>query len=195
LIGFSIAAPVGPIGVLCIRRSATEGPRVGFATGLGAATADAVYGAVAAFGLTSISGFLVNQRFWLQVAGGFFLVYLGIQSWRKRLQTQAEAPGAERLSGAYASTFFLTLTNPATILSFVAVFAGFGLANASGYSAPGLIVAGVFLGSASWWLILSQGVGLFSHRLGPGWMLGINRVSGCVLIAFGLAALVLALKR
>jgi threonine/homoserine/homoserine lactone efflux protein len=126
-IGFAIAAPVGPIGVLCIRRSLTDGQRIGLATGLGAATADAAYGAVAAFGLTAVSTFLVKQRMALGIIGGAFLCYLGLRTW---LSKPAEKPAEARGSGlasAYSSTLLLTLTNPTTILSFVAVFAGFGL--------------------------------------------------------------------
>jgi threonine/homoserine/homoserine lactone efflux protein len=194
LIGFSIAAPVGPIGVLCIRRSATGGPRMGLVTGLGAATADAFYGAVAAFGLTSVSGLLEGQRFWLQLAGGIFLLFLGIRAWRVKPSDGSAPAGNPGLPAAYASTFLLTLANPATILSFAAVFAGFGLANGSGYLQAAAIVAGVFFGSALWWLILSQGVGWFSARLKPDWTLGINRISGAVLTAFGVAALLGALS-
>src|SRR5688572_6978734 len=122
-IGFCIAAPVGPIGVLCIRRSLAEGTLIGLATGLGAATADAAYGCVAAFGLTAISDFLVGQKFWLGLLGGIFLCYLGVRTFFTK-----PAPGMESrlqavsgLGSAYVSTLFLTLTNPMTILSFVAV--------------------------------------------------------------------------
>src|SRR5262245_39857321 len=126
VIGLSIAAPVGPIGVLCIRRSLANGSKVGFVTGMGAATADALYGGIAGFGLTAVSAFLVNQRTWLSVTGGVFLCYLGIHTFlSKPAQGAAEGRGRGLLS-AYSSIFLLTLTNPMTILSFVAVFAGFG---------------------------------------------------------------------
>lgn len=189
VIGFSIAAPVGPIGVLCIRRSLAEGPRVGFVTGLGAATADASYGAVAAFGLTVISAFLVQHQFWLSLIGGLFLCYLGIRTF---LSTPAEAAAqatSRSLLTAYTSTFLLTLTNPATILSFIAVFAGFGLNAASGYLDASVMVAGVFIGSAAWWLFLSFIVGKLRSCLDTHWLQGVNRFSGVILLAFGVWAL------
>src|SRR3954468_17812764 len=133
ILGFSIAAPVGPIGVLCIRRSLAEGRRVGLATGLGAATADALYGAVAAFGLTAISSFLIGQKSWLGLIGGLFLCYLGIRTFQSQpAENPATLPSGGLLS-AYSSTLLLTLTNPMTILSFVAVFAAFGLAKSPDY--------------------------------------------------------------
>src|SRR5688572_12269534 len=122
LIGFSIAAPVGPIGVLCIRRSLADGRQVGLATGLGAATADAAYGAVAGFGLTAISSFLVGQRLWLGLLGGIFLCYLGFRTFISRPAEQTAETRSGGLASAYLSTLLLTLTNPMTILSFVAVF-------------------------------------------------------------------------
>src|SRR5882724_953723 len=170
VIGFSIAAPVGPIGVLCIRRSLAEGTGAGLATGLGAATADAAYGCIAGFGLTAISSFLVSQRLWLAGLGGLFLCYLG---GRTLLNTPAEH-GPEIRSGglfsAYLSTLFLTLANPMTILSFVAVFAGFGLAASPDYFSASTLVAGVFVGSALWWLLLSGSVALLRSRLSSGRM-------------------------
>jgi threonine/homoserine/homoserine lactone efflux protein len=189
IIGFSIAAPVGPIGVLCIRRSLAEGRTIGLATGLGAATADAAYGGVAGFGLTVVSGFLVGHRVWLGFLGGLFLCYLGIRTFlSKPSQKPAEVRGGGLLS-AYLSTFFLTLTNPMTILSFVAVFAGFGLGASPDYLSASVLVAGVFVGSALWWLLLSSGVALFRARVTDGWMQAINRLSGGMILAFGLYAL------
>jgi threonine/homoserine/homoserine lactone efflux protein len=190
VIGLSIAAPVGPIGVLCIRRTLAEGRAIGFVSGLGAATADALYGAVAAFGLTAISGVLVQQQFWLQLIGGAFLCWLGYKTFIAPPAEKSAAAPIHGLARAYTSTLFLTLTNPATILSFVAVFAGLGLGAAAGsYSAASLMVAGVFLGSAAWWLFLSGGIGLLREQIGPHHLRWINRLSGALLLAFGLAAL------
>jgi len=189
-IGFSIAAPVGPIGLLCIRRSLAGGQWVGLATGLGAATADAAYGLVAAFGLTAVSDFLVGQRFWLGLLGGAFLCYLGARTFAQKPAEQAAEARGDSLLAAYASTFLLTLTNPMTILSFVAVFAGFGLGSSPDYLAATTLVIGVFAGSALWWLLLSGGVGLFRSRIGPGWMQAVNRLSGAVIFGFGVYALV-----
>ncbi len=189
VIGLSIAAPVGPIGVLCIRRTLADGARAGLATGLGAATADAAYGGVAGFGLTVISSFLVGQKMWLGLIGGLFLCWLGIQTFRsKPADKPAEAKGAGLLS-AYFSTFFLTATNPMTILSFVAIFAGFGLGASPDYLSAVMLVAGVFLGSALWWLFLSGAVSLFRARIDAAWMQAVNRFSGAIIVAFGLYAL------
>ena len=132
LIGFSIAAPVGPIGVLCIRRTLVQGRAAGLVSGLGAASADAVYGSIAAFGLSFVSGLLISQQSWLKLIGGAFLCYLGIRTLLAQPAERAAAAGGMGLAGAYSSTFFLTLTNPTTILSFVAVFAGLGLASMGG---------------------------------------------------------------
>lgn len=188
-VGFSIAAPVGPIGVLCIRRSLAHGRMMGLTVGLGAATADAAYGCVAAFGLTTISGFLVQQQRWLALLGGIFLCYLGIRTFlAKPADKPADAQGTTVLS-SYLSTFFLTLTNPATILSFVAVFAGFGLAASSDFRGAGAMACGVFVGSALWWAILSNAVSLFRSRTNPQTMQMVNRFSGLILIAFGFYAL------
>lgn len=195
IIGFSIAAPVGPIGVLCIRRSLADGRQIGLATGLGAATADAVYGGVAGFGLTAISTFLVGQRSWLGLLGGLFLCYLGVRTFISRPTPQAAEVRGGGLFSAYVSTLLLTLANPMTILSFVAVFAGFGHGAAPDYLRASMLVAGVFVGSVLWWLLLSGGVALFRSRVNVGWMCLINRLSGSVIVAFGLYSLLLFLFR
>jgi len=190
VIGFSIAAPVGPIGVLCIRRTLAEGWASGLASGLGAATADALYGSVAGFGLTFISSILIREQFWLRLIGGVFLCYLGVKTFRSRPAHQAAPAGGFGLAGKYGSTFFLTLTNPMTILSFAAVFAGLGVVNANGsYLSAGILVCGVFIGSALWWFILSIGVTLLRARFNPQGLLWVNRISGLIILAFGLLAL------
>jgi threonine/homoserine/homoserine lactone efflux protein len=159
------------------------------ATGLGAATADAAYGCVAGFGLTVISSFLVGQRFWLSLIGGLFLCYLGIRTFMSKPAERAAEVRGGGLFSAFLSTLFLTLTNPMTILSFVAVFAGFGLGASPDYLSASILVAGVFVGSALWWLLLSSGVALFRERVSEGWMQTINRLSGGIILAFGLYAL------
>jgi threonine/homoserine/homoserine lactone efflux protein len=188
-IGLSIAAPVGPIAVLCIRRSLADGRRVGLVTGLGAASADAIYGGVAAFGLTAVSTFLVGQRAWLSVLGGGFLCVLGGRTFLSRPAENAVVGHARGLRSAYTSTFFLTLTNPMTILSFVAVFAALGLGASADYVSAVALVTGVFVGSTLWWVMLSAGVALFRSRLSAGVMQSVNRLSGAVIVAFGLYAL------
>ncbi len=190
VIGFSIAAPVGPIGVLCIRRTLADGRVSGLVSGLGAATADAFYGCVAGFGLTFISSFLVGQKMWLSLLGGFFLLYLGIKTLlSKPVEKEADVKQIG-LFGSYFSTFVLTLTNPMTILSFAAIFAALGLANTSGsYASAFILVLGVFLGSAMWWLLLSGGIGLFRDKFNLQGLLWVNRISGVVITFFGIIAL------
>lgn len=199
-IGLAIAAPVGPIGILCIRRSLASGFPLGFLTGMGAAAADGVYGAVAAFGLTAVSSFLVAQQGWFRLVGGAALIALGLQIALKRpsparSQGRAADARAESLAGAFASTFVLTLANPATILSFVAIFAGLGLGDIAGAGAArstlgaSTVVLGVFLGSAAWWLFLAGVTAALSRQVPPMLLLWINRLAGVALLAFGLAAL------
>jgi threonine/homoserine/homoserine lactone efflux protein len=196
-LGFAIAAPVGPIGVLCIRRTLAEGRVVGFVTGLGAATADATYGAVAAFGVSAVTSALVGGRLWIHLLGALFLAWLGVRTLLAHPAAKLTGPATDPpemagaavagrrggLLAAWASTVALTLTNPTTILSFAAVFAGLGLAGAS-YTAAGLTVVGVFLGSALWWLILSGGVNLLRARFDARAMRWVNIVSGALLLAF-----------
>jgi threonine/homoserine/homoserine lactone efflux protein len=190
ILGFSIAAPVGPIGVLCIRRTLAEGRWFGLAAGLGAATADAVYGSIAAFGLTFVSSFLIDQQDLLRVFGGTFLCFLGVRTFLAKVSQHFVTERRGNLWSAYGSTFFLTLTNPMTILSFAAIFAGFNLAGKnSGYAAAAVLVAGVFVGSSLWWLSLSTGVGLLRSRLSDSVTVWLNRISGTVIFIFGLTAL------
>jgi threonine/homoserine/homoserine lactone efflux protein len=218
LIGVSIAAPVGPIGILSIRRTLTDGLLIGVLTGLGAATADAIYGAIAGFGLTFVSSLLIQQGFWLRAVGGLFLCYLGIriflsqpsreaanlsvkpsvqpyaqenaqENWQEK-DHQVMGRSVKTLAGAYFSTVFLTLTNPATILSFAAVFAGLGLANRqNSYPEATVLVLGVFLGSALWWLLLCGAVSLFRARFDAARLRWLNRVFGFMLLTFGIIAL------
>jgi len=188
LIGISIAAPVGPIGVLCIRRTLSDGKLTGFLSGMGAASADMVYGAVAAFGLTMISNLLVENAFWLRIIGGAFLLYLGVKTFLEKPADHAAQASQSGYFSAYLSTFFLTITNPMTILSFAAIFAGTMLTQET--NSPIVLVLGVFFGSAAWWLTLSLGVGLMRDRLTATRMAWINRISGTVIIIFRVVALI-----
>lgn len=192
ILGFSIAAPVGPIGVLCIRRTLADGRLVGLLSGLGAATADACYGAVAAFGLTAISSRLVGQQDVLRIVGGIFLLYLGIRTFLAEPVQSIKSSQRRQLFGNYLSTLGLTLTNPTTIFSFVAIFAGLGWAGRAqeGYASATLLVLGVFSGSAFWWLILSSGVSLVRGRFSLRVMRWVNRLSGSMIGGFGIIALV-----
>ncbi len=191
VVGFSIAAPVGQIGVLCIQRSLLGGRAHGFVSGLGAATADALYGAVAGFGLTFLSGFLLGQQFWFRLVGGLFLVYLAVRTILRPPAAQEASASGQGLLGSYLSTLFLTLTNPMTILSYGAIMAGLGVGASAGALAGAAIwVLGVFLGSAAWWLLLSSGVGALRGRVTPRLLRAINILAGLVIGAFGLWTLI-----
>jgi threonine/homoserine/homoserine lactone efflux protein len=194
IIGFSIAAPVGPIGILCIRRTLAEGQASGLFSGLGAATADAIYGCIAGFGLTFISNFLITQQVWLRLIGGGFLCYLGVKTFLSKPAEQAALTETNGLLGSYISTFFLTITNPVTILSFAAIFAGLGVGGVGGnYVSAAILVLGVFIGSTSWWFILSSGVTVLREKFNHRRLRWVNRISGIIITVFGLIAL-LSLK-
>ena len=190
IIGFSIAAPVGPIGVLTIKRTLSEGRLAGFVTGLGAATADASYGTIAGFGLSIISSFLLSQEFWIQLLGGSFLIYLGIKTMISQPASESAKVNSKGLWRNFISTFFLTITSPATILSFIAIFAGLGLGTSnSNYISSTLLVLGIFLGSALWWFILSSIISVFRSKITSDKLVWINRASGLIILAFGIFSL------
>lgn len=190
IIGFSIAAPVGPIGVLCIRRTLAEGRASGLVSGLGAATADAIYGFIAGFGLTLISDFLISQQVWLRLVGGSFLCLLGLRTFLSKPVEQAALIKGRGLVGSFASMFFLTITNPMTILSFAAIFAGLGVGGVGvSYVSASLLVLGVFIGSALWWFVLSSVANVFRAEFSHDRLKWINRVSGIIITAFGVIAL------
>jgi threonine/homoserine/homoserine lactone efflux protein len=189
-IGFAIAAPVGAIGLLCIRRTLAEGRLIGFVSGLGAATADALYGAVAALGLTAVSAAIVAHQDAVRLVGGVFLCVLGLRTAMSHPPLKAESSSARGLARAYSSTLALTLTNPTTILSFAAVFAGLGLGTTSRERASAVfMVGGVFLGSALWWLLLSGAVGFFRRALNPERLRWVNLLSGAALMGFGVLSI------
>ena len=189
VLGFSVAAPVGPIGLLCIQRTLNRGRMHGLAVGLGAATADALYGLVAGLGLAWVSSAADQSGPWLRLAGAAFLLFLGVRTLRSRPAEQAADADRSGIASAYAATVGLTLSNPATILSFSAVFAGLGLSRATGgASSAALLVLAVFAGSTAWWLLLSATASALRERLQP--HLGkINLASGVLVCAFGAWAL------
>jgi threonine/homoserine/homoserine lactone efflux protein len=184
-IGFAMAVPVGPIGILCIRKTLTEGRLQGLMIGLGAATADLFYGSVAAFGLTFISDTLINQKIWIRLVGGALLLFLGIKIFRS-LPTD---PKYNNYNGgilrSYLTTVFLTLTNPLTIFAFIAVFAALGISNGLSYLSASILVAGVFIGSCLWFLILSSGTIFFKDRLDLVGLRWVNRIAGILVIISG----------
>jgi threonine/homoserine/homoserine lactone efflux protein len=194
LVGFAIAAPVGPIGVLCIRRTLIDGKTVGFICGLGAATADAIYGCIAGLGMISISGLLVDHQIWIRFLGGTALCIFGIQSFlAKPPLIKVVTKSGEKMAEAYLSTFFLTLTNPMTIISFGAVFTAVGTSNETGlYGSAVDLILGVFLGSAMWWFLLSGGVGIFRKKMNAKSFRWANILSGLVLVGFGVVVFMTA---
>lgn len=197
VLGFAIAASPGPIFFLCLRRILARGWVSGIVSGLGVATGDGIYAALAAFGVAAITSALVAQRRWLALAGGIALLGLG-------LRTMLTAPaGAEPLSlpavagraADYVSTLGLTLTNPATILAFAAVFVGFGLGRTGGGPGAVLLVAGVLLGSTLWWVVLASLVASLRRRIPPAVVRGIGLLSGLAILAFGVLAIASAVSR
>jgi threonine/homoserine/homoserine lactone efflux protein len=189
LIGLSIAAPVGPIGLLTIQRSLEHGARAGLATGLGAAAADAVYGAIGAYGVSWLVKALVAARVPLALFGGAFLLWMAWQLLRAPVAQRAASAAPARNGWQYfASTFVLTLSNPATIFSFIAIFGS--MAGRAGSSSPALMVLGVLIGSALWWLMLSTAVGRLRERFDATWRRRVNVFSAAVLATFALWQLV-----
>lgn len=193
VLGFAIAASVGPISTLCLRRTLAEGRAVGLASGLGVATADATYGAIAAFGLTAVTDLLVDWRRALGLVGGTFLLWLAWSTLRTVPPAAGSDAGRRRrgLPGAFLSTLGLTLTNPMTILSFAALFVGLGVTAGDPAGATAL-TAGVFAGSASWWVVMVGVAGALRSRITPAWLRRVNIASGLVIGAFAAVAIAIA---
>jgi len=185
LVGVAIAAPVGPIGLLCLRRSVQDGMAAGFATGLGAALADGVYGLLVGFGASALAGPLMAIQGPLKLFGAALLLWLAWQSWRQRPPSEAAPADRRGLMAAFLATFLLTLSNPMTILAFTGIMAGLGAAGGGGI----VIALGVLLGSACWWLFLSFAGSRLQGRVSAGMMIGINRLSALILAGFAVAAL------
>jgi threonine/homoserine/homoserine lactone efflux protein len=190
IIGFAMAVPIGPLGIMCIRKTLAEGHSRGMIIGLGAATADAMYGVIAAFGLTFVSDAIASQQFWLRVVGGVLLLFLGIRTFRAKRKDPAIPVVNKGLLGSYVSSFLLALTNPLTIVAFIAVFAAFGLGHRLNIFSACILVLGVFAGSSLWFLTLGYVATLFRKRLDAGGLTWVNRISGVLIILSGVAAFV-----
>ena len=185
VIGLLIAAPVGPIGLLCVQRTLSDGPRIGIASGLGAATADAVYGAIGATGLTALIQLFTTLSEPLAILGALFLAWMGLRLLQTRaIGGPAAASGGTGIFPAFSSTLVLTLANPMTILSFIAVFAALGRGQAPTPTAAMLMVSGVFSGSLLWWLILTGSVTLVRHKIGASTLSLIQKAAGALLLGF-----------
>jgi threonine/homoserine/homoserine lactone efflux protein len=193
--GLFIAAPVGPVALLCVKRAMYYGAAGGLAAGLGAALADAVFGAIAGFGVAAVSGWLIEHSEPIRGVGGVILIALGLHLFVSRTKPSENGASSAGLAGTFVTTFMLTLTNPITILSFITVFASLGLAGFNmDYAQAGILVAAVFLGSAVWWIAISAIVVLARGRIGFEWMPVIKRWAGILIIGFGIYALGTALS-
>ncbi len=189
IVGFSIAAPVGPIGVLCIRRTLAFGRLSGLFSGLGAAVADVIFGLILVSGLTLVSDYLLQTHFYLHMIGGAFLLYLGFKTFNAKPGDITKKTTHKTLFRDFISTFFLTLTSPLTIIAYLAVFTGLGLANLRGDWLNALfLVLGVFIGATFWWFLLSEGVSLFRKKVTQNSMIWINRITGIIIGGFGILA-------
>ena len=184
-IGFVMAIPIGPIGIMCIRKTLTEGRLSGLIIGLGAATADLFYGCVAVFGLTIISDTLNNQRIWIRIVGSALLFFLGIKTFRAQPKDpKLKISGSGRLR-SYFTVVVLTLTNPLTIFAFIAVFAAFGLGDGLSFFSAVVLVAGVFIGSCLWFFLLTSGTILFRKKLDLVGLKWVNKIAGILIIISG----------
>jgi threonine/homoserine/homoserine lactone efflux protein len=192
-IGFTLAAAVGPISLLCIERTLRRGWRIGLASGLGVATADALYGLIGGLGLTVVTSFLISQQTVLRLIGGVVLVSLGLRTLLSKSDIKAaeeRASGVSGYLGAYTSIFLLTLSNPMTIISFAAIYAGIGsLGLDSGWAAAVAFSLAIFIGSSLWWLVLVIGVNQLRARFKLALLTQLNRVSGLVIAGFGVVIL------
>jgi threonine/homoserine/homoserine lactone efflux protein len=190
IIGFAMAIPIGPVGVLCIRKTLAEGHARGMFIGLGAATADSLYASMAAFGLTFISDAVTSNQFWVSLGGGSLLFYLGIRTFRSKRKNTVALSSNKGLARSFASAFFLALTNPVTIFAFVAVFAAFGLGKNINIVSAGIIVFGVFTGSYLWFLTLSYVATHFRKKIDSGGLIWVNRIAGILIIVSGAVAFI-----
>jgi threonine/homoserine/homoserine lactone efflux protein len=194
VIGFSIAAPVGPVGVLCIRRTLAEGRTAGMVSGLGAATAHAFYGFLAGTCLTVMTNSLPNQQLQVRFIAGLLLCYVGIRIFSKRPAEPAIGVSRDSLLVFYVSTFFLALTNPMTIIPFVAVSAGLSAMHASGiFVCPKILILGIFVGSSVWWLVLSSTIGMLRSRFSGSALRWVNKITGTIIMGFGIHTILLPL--
>lgn len=193
-IGFTLAAPVGPIGVLCIRRTLAEGRRSALSTMLGAATADMVYGLVAAFGVTLVSEFVAQHTAWFRLIGGVIMLFMGVRTYRAHIPPTPPRLTFNEHAGNFVTTFLLTLTNPLTLFAFAAVFAGVGtVTELSSTDTAAMLVGGVFLGSLLWFGSLSTLTYIFRTFLRTKGLDLINRITGTLIVLFGVAAMVTSL--
>ncbi|MBN8547091.1 MAG: LysE family transporter [Ignavibacteria bacterium] len=188
VIGFAMALPIGPVGVICVRKTLTDGRLAGMTVGLGAATADMLYGSIAAFGLTMISDTVFRERFWIQSVGGLLLLFIGVRTFMTEPKPPKASVEQENKWHSYIYILILTLTNPLTIFSFIGVFAALGLAEGLGVWSATILVTGVFAGSTLWFFVLSTGATFFRKKLDVAGLRWVNRVAGLLIIITGVIA-------
>lgn len=192
IVGFCLAAPVGPIAALCVQRTISKSWLSGLVSGLGAAVADAFYGAVAAFGATIISEFLIAERSWMQRIGGVILIFMGLRLFLTKAIEEKNETNGKGLAGDFLSTFLLTLTNPMTFVAFAAVFTTMGIGAVRGRPIlTAELVGGVFLGSELWWLVLCGGAHALRKHFDFRKLTTMNRATGIFVIGVGVVYLVL----
>lgn len=193
MIGLAIAAPVGPIAVLTMKTTLAHGRMAGFATGAGAAVADTLYAIIGVFGVVLVMGLLQEYSTIIRIVGGFFLMNIGIKMMFASTESQKDKaikPLGSKLVKDFVATFFLTLTNPATIVAFIAIFAALGISAGGNAREAVIIVTGVFCGSLLWWLILTNMVALMRKRVNEVWMHRINITAGIAILGFGAAIII-----
>ncbi|HVW11274.1 MAG TPA: LysE family translocator [Bryobacteraceae bacterium] len=189
--GLMIAAPVGPVNVLCIQRSLQKGWRSGLVSGLGAALVDTLYGGIAGFSISLVIEFLVKEQFWIRLIGGFLLIGIGAVYYFREPRS-LDSNGRSSEQSDFFSAFLLTATNPTTVLSFLAILAMLGLGQHQPLWQTSLLVGGIFLGSMSWWIVLTGGASLLRDKVSDDTMRWLNRIGGIAIAAFGLINILLS---
>jgi threonine/homoserine/homoserine lactone efflux protein len=190
--GFAISAPVGPVNVLCISQTLVKGPRAGVISGLGAAAADTIYGSIAGFSISFIISFLKREEFWIRIFGGMVLIGIGVLYYFKKPRPLSEQRRETSVHAEFATAFLLNLTNPTTVLSFLAVLALLGLGEHRAWWLTGLMVAGIFTGAMIWWIILTVASNHFRDRFNDGATVWMNRIAGLAIGGFGLLTMILS---
>ena len=185
-----MAVPIGPIGIMCIRKTLTEGRLRGLIIGLGAATADLFYASIAAFGFTYLSGVITTERIWIRLIGGALLLFIGIRTFRTIPTDPKRHIHSSGIFGSYIYAVILTLTNPLTIFVFIGVFSALGLANEVSVISGSTLVTGVFIGSCLWFLSLNSVLRLFRNKLDLVGLRWVNRIAGILIIISGVIAVV-----
>jgi threonine/homoserine/homoserine lactone efflux protein len=191
--GLIIAAPVGPVNVLCMQRTLEKGWKSGLVSGLGAAAADTIYGSIAAFSVTLVIDFLLREQYWIRVVGGSLLILIGFLYYFRKPQALTGKTKDEATNSDFVSTFLLTATNPTTVLSFIAVLATLGMREQRAASATFLLIGGIFTGSMLWWIILTVSVTALRGKINERAMVWMNRVAGFAIGSFGVVNIILGL--